>query len=62
VKKLIVAALQPFEPVILSIVKLIVDSRIPLPWAAYQRLYSVATFGRGERGQLPARGESGISS
>jgi GT2 family glycosyltransferase len=52
VKKLIIAALHPFEGMILSLLKLIVDSRIPLPWAAYRRLYSEATMGKGERGQL----------
>jgi GT2 family glycosyltransferase len=42
VKKLIVAFLRPFERMILSPLRLIVDSRIPLPWIVYRRLYADA--------------------
>jgi GT2 family glycosyltransferase len=42
VKKLVVAALHPFERIILSPFRLIVDFRIPLPWIVYRRLYADA--------------------
>lgn len=51
-KKLIITALRPFEGMILGLLRLIVDSQIPLPWAAYRRLYSEATVARDGRGRL----------
>jgi GT2 family glycosyltransferase len=46
-RRLITPILQPLEKLALRSAKLLVDSRIPLPWVVYRRIYAEATSGEG---------------